>query len=79
MKTDIFILRYGTHDELVQLASRYLRDAQLPIGQEPEAFAMRMCFVRHYLQTYNDVELQLHIIDGMLYVSGRSGTASFTI
>lgn len=79
MKIDVFILKHGASEDLLQLARKTLADAGINSSYEAESFMIRMAFVRHYLQTYGDAKLELRVTDGRLYVSGEAGKVSFVI
>jgi len=79
MKTQSYILRYGSRDEVESLAEQLLHNAGLPPQPEAAALALRAGFAQSIAQHLSSVEFGLTIIDGRLYIIGTSDSLSFTV
>lgn len=79
MKIESYILRYGSTEEIEELAAAVLRAAGLPMQPEARDFALRIRFAKYIIAGNPDVRLEITILYNKLYISGTSDGLTFTI
>lgn len=79
MKTESFILRYGTYEELYELGVEKLTGVGLAIYPEASSFAIRAQFAQQMMASQSKVYVRLKIIEGRLYIDGEADGLAFTI
>jgi hypothetical protein len=79
MKTESYILRYGTQTEIEELAISLLSAAGLSTQPEALLFAEKAQFAQAMVPSDTGVHMAAKIVNGHLYVIGSSEHMAFTV
>lgn len=79
MKAQSYTLRFGTPDEIRELALSIASQGVLLANEEIESFLIRAQFAQQMMLERSEVTAELKIIAGRLYISGSADGLMFTI